>query len=170
MIHASESRLLFVISLLLVVFVWAVPAAWAEGQTPTPTLPNSSAPGVSKAAAEPLYTNYRGVSIGMSVEEVRGKLGKPESKGTRQDFFVISKQESAQVFYLTGKVSAVSVDYVGVESGAPTPMDVFGAEVTPMKNGRVYKMARYPKAGYWVSYNRTAGQTPTVSITMRKIR
>jgi len=28
---------------------------------------------------------------------------------------------------------------------------------------------RYPKAGYWVSYNRTAGNSPMITITMQAI-
>jgi hypothetical protein len=28
---------------------------------------------------------------------------------------------------------------------------------------------RYPKEGYWVSYSRTAGDTPIISITIQKM-
>ncbi len=138
--------------------------------SPSPTPVPSPSPVVVAPTAEPLYTNYRGVSIGMSIAEAQEKLGTPKSKGKRQDFFVFSEQESAQIFYLNGKVSAISVDYVGADSGAPTTMDVFGVEVAPGKNGRIYKLVRYRKEGYWVAYNRTPGKTPIVSITMRTMR
>ncbi len=147
----------------LVVFSGIVWPARAQEPTPSPT------PTASPAATpeEPVYTNYRGVSIDMNIAEAREKLGSPKSKGKRQDFYVFSDQESAQVFYLNNKVSAISIDYLG--ESAPTPMEVFGVDVKPMKNGRIYKMARYRTAGYWVAYNRTAGNSPIVSITMRRI-
>ncbi len=135
-------------ALMLGCFIWCFSDARAEGQSTT-TAAASPSPSMSQQTIGPLYTNYRGVRIGMSVDEAREKLGKPKSKGTRQDFYVFSKNESAEVFYLNGKVSAVSVDYVGGDSGAPTPVDVFGTDVKPMKSGRVYKLVRYPKAGYW---------------------
>lgn len=91
----------------------------------------------------PTYTNYRGVSIGTSMDEAREKLGTPKSKGKRQDFFVFLNSESAQIFYLNGRVSAISVDYVGGDSGAPTAFDVFGVDVTPQKSGRVYKLVEH---------------------------
>ena len=49
-------------------------------------------------------------------------------------------------------------------------MEVLGVEITPKKNGTIYKLVRYPDAGYWVAYSRTAGKSPIVSVTMRKIR
>lgn len=166
----SENRLPFQIILLILFFVWLVPVTPAQEESPTPSPDASSTPAVAKQSDEPAYTNYRGVFIGMSVGDAREKLGRPKSKGKRQDFFVFSKTETAQVFYLNGKVSAVSIDYLSADSGAPTPSEVFGFEVTPKKNGSVYKMVRYTKAGYWIAYNRTASKSPTISITMRKLR
>ncbi|MDQ3472149.1 MAG: hypothetical protein M3447_00280 [Acidobacteriota bacterium] len=171
MLHtSSENHLLVLAGLLFVIFVWLVPVAPAQEQSPTPTPAASPTPATPQQAAEPLYTDYRGVSVGMSVAEAREKLGAPKSKGKQQDFFVFSKTESAQVVYLDGKVRTVSVDYVGADSGAPTPMEVLGVEITPRKNGTIYKLVRYPDAGYWVAYSRTAGKKPIVSVTMRKIR
>ncbi len=37
-------------------------------------------------------------------------------------------------------------------------MEVLGVEIIPKKNGTIYKLIRYPDAGYWVAYSRTAGQ------------
>ncbi len=89
-------------------FALATLPAAAQEQMPTPT-----------PVSEPLYKEYKGVSLGMSVEEARRALGEPKSKGTRQDFFVFSEKEMAQVFYRDGKVSALSVNYIGEDSGAP---------------------------------------------------
>lgn len=170
MLHTSaENRWWLLRGLLVVVFAGLFPVDPAQGQSPTAS-PAPVAPAITQPAKTPLYTNYRGVSVGMSVAEAREKLGVPESKAKQRDFFVFSKTESAQVVYLDGKVRTVSVDYVGADSGAPTMMEVLGLEITPKKNASIYKLVRYPEAGYWVAYNRTAGKNPIVSITMRKMR
>lgn len=51
----------------------------------------------------------------------------------------------------------------------PSAKDVLGTDADARADGSLYKMLRYPKAGYWVSYNRTAGAEPTTTITMQKI-
>jgi hypothetical protein len=122
-------------------------------------------------ADKPLYVEYKGVRIGMETDEVRKKLGEPTDKGNVQDFFVFSEKESAQVFYdKTHKVMAISVNYVGEASGAPLPKVVLGTEVEAKADGAIHKMVRYPQAGYWVSYNRTGGDDPLVTVTMQKIQ
>ena len=119
---------------------------------------------------KPLFSEFKGVRIGMSADEARQKLGEPKDKGTEQDFFVFNEKQSVQVFYdKSGKVSAISIDFLGGGSDAPAPKAVFGAEIEAKPDGSMYKLVRYPKAGYWVSYNRTAGETPLVSVTIQKI-
>lgn len=116
----------------------------------------------------PVFTDYRGVSIGMAADEVRAKLDQIK-KGDRQDYLVLSEQESAQIYYDDkGKVTAISIDYFG-DGKAPTPEAVLGAAIQPKPDGSMYQLNRYPQAGYWVSYNRTAGDKPIVTITMQKI-
>lgn len=138
---------------------------------------NSNAPPVvspttasAQPPSEPVYREYKSVSLGTTTEEAREKLGKPKSKGPKQDFYVFSEQETAQVFYREQKVFAISVTYIGENSGAPAPMDVLGVDLTPKKNGSMYKLVRYPEAGYWVSYSRTAGKSPITTVTMQKRR
>jgi hypothetical protein len=46
---------------------------------------------------------------------------------------------------------------------------VLGVELIAKPNGSMYQLVRYPDAGYWVSYNRTAGDKPIVTITMQKM-
>jgi hypothetical protein len=122
-------------------------------------------------ADKPLYVEYKGIRIGMEAGEVRKKLGTPTDKGDVQDFFVFSEKESAQVFYdKTHKVMAVSVNYVGETGGAPLPKSVLGTEIEAKADGALHKMVRYPQAGYWVSYNRTAGSDPLITVTMQKIQ
>ena len=124
-----------------------------------------------KAADKPLFIEYKGVRIGMEADEVRKKLGEPTDKGDIQDFFQFSEKESCQVYYdKVRKVMAVSVNYVGDASGAPLPKVVLGVEIEAKADGAMYKMIRYPESGYWVSYNKTGGEDPLVTVTMQKIQ
>jgi hypothetical protein len=125
--------------------------------------------GNDKKADKPLYVEYKGVRLGMDASEVRLKLGEPKDKGDVQDFYMFSDQESAQVFYDKGKVMAVSVSYLGMKS-APLPKVVLGVDIEPKPDGGMYKLVRYPDAGYWVSYNRTGGSDPLITVTMQKIQ
>lgn len=118
----------------------------------------------------PAYKEYKGVHIGMTADEARKKLGNPTDKSDKQDFYAVSDSETVQVFYDNDKkVFAVSVLYMGAGvASAPTPKAVLGTEVEPAADGRIHKMVDYPKAGYWVSYSRTGGDTPIVTVTMQK--
>ncbi len=124
-----------------------------------------------KAVDKPLFIEYKGVRIGMGADEVRQKLGQPTDKGDVQDFFQFSEKESCQVYYdKVRKVMAVSINYVGDGSGAPLPKVVLGTEIEAKADGAMYKMVRYPDSGYWVSYNKTGGEDPLVTVTMQKIQ
>lgn len=119
----------------------------------------------------PAINEFRGVSIGMTADEVRKKLGDPSDKGEEQDFFVFNDKETAQVIYdkATRKVTAFSFDYMTGAREVPTAKAIFGSDVAPKADGSVHRLVRYPKAGYWLSFNRTAGDTPITSVTFQKI-
>jgi outer membrane protein assembly factor BamE (lipoprotein component of BamABCDE complex) len=133
---------------------------------------NSNAPAAKAEAAgeQPPFQEYKGVRIGMTTEEARKKLGSPTDKGDAQDFYVVSEKESVQVMYDGAhKVSALALIYMNAGDKAPTPKAVMGDELEARPDGSLYKLVRYPKAGYWVSYSRTAGNSPIVSVTMQKL-
>jgi hypothetical protein len=118
----------------------------------------------------PPYTGYRGVSIGMTVDEARQKLGSPREKADTQDFYVFSDNETAQIFYDgEKKVNALTVTYTGKLSEAPVPKAVFGDDAEVKPNGGIFKMVRYPKAGFWISYNKIIGDETVIMIAMKKI-
>jgi hypothetical protein len=120
----------------------------------------------------PVLQDYKGVKIGMTADEVRAKLGKAKSDDKDGFFYTISDFETVQVL-LDGqqKVRAISIMYDGE---SPNPMkfeDVFGKSVEPEKqaSGAIYKLVNYPDSGYWVSYNRMAGEKPMTIVVMQKM-
>jgi ABC-type microcin C transport system permease subunit YejE len=120
---------------------------------------------------EPLFHEYRGVQLGWLSDEVRKKLGSPTQKSEEQDFYVFNDKEMAQILYdkATHKVIAISVDFTSGAQNVPTPQQVFGADIDAKPDGSKYKLVRYPKAGFWLSYSRTAGDSPLVTVTMQKM-
>lgn len=127
--------------------------------------------GAGAVDADPIFHEYRGVQLGLLADDVRKKLGEPANKGDEQDFYVFGEKEMAQILYdkSTRKVITISVDFSNGAAGVLTPQQVFGAEIEAKPDGSKYKLVRYPKAGYWLSYSRTAGDTPTISVTITKI-
>jgi hypothetical protein len=125
---------------------------------------------VDEPESHPVFTEFKGVRLGMSADEARKKLGTPRDKSAEQDFYVFNDTQAVQIFYdKAGAVTAISIDFMTGASSIPSAKDVLGTEADAKPDGSVYKMLRYPKAGYWVSYSRTAGDSPTTTITMQKI-
>ncbi len=150
---------------LLVAITLTIAAGVSFAQTTRPR-PNAA------PDEDPVFNEYRGVKIGWLADEVRKKLGSPANKGDEQDFYVFSdSKETAQVLYdkATGKVTAISVDFMNGAREVITPQQVFGADFDGKPDGSKYKLVRYPKAGYWVSYSRTAGDTPIITVTIQQI-
>jgi len=117
---------------------------------------------------QPLYTDFRGVKLGMTPEEVRAKLGNPVLKDAELDYYVLSDNMIAQVVYdATHKARMISVDYAE-GAGAPEYRSIVGSELITKPDGSAYAMVRYESLGFWVSYNRTAGPVVIVTITIQK--
>ena len=119
---------------------------------------------------EPPFHAYKGVRIGMTTDEARKILGTPTDKGDKQDFYSFNDNESCQVYYDEAKkVFAVSVTYLG-GNDVPVPKTILGIDADRKDDGSLYKLVRYPKAGYWVSYTRTSGDSPMTILAMQKIQ
>jgi len=118
---------------------------------------------------QPLFTEYKGVKLGMVAQEVRKKLGDPVLKDDEMDYYIFSDGVTAQVAYDKAKtVKAISIDFAG-GTGAPDYRAVIGTELETRPDGSAYKAIRYETLGFWVSYNRTAGPVTTVTVTIQKI-
>jgi hypothetical protein len=127
-------------------------------------------PSTDEPEGRPAFSDFRGVHLGMTADEARKKLGSPRDKSAEQDLYVFNDTQAVQVFYdKAGAVTAISIDFLSGANAIPAAKEVLGTEADAKADGSVYKMLRYPKAGYWVSYSRTAGNSPTTTITMQKI-
>ena len=145
--------------LLLAALALAASAAQARAQGPA-----------DKAKEEPPFHEYKGVRLGMTADEARKLLGNPTDKDDKQDFYSFNEKESCQVYYdETKKVFAVSVTYLAPDA-APAPKTILGADADSKQDGSLYKMIRFPKVGYWVSYTRTSGEAPMTIIAMQRIQ
>lgn len=117
----------------------------------------------------PLYTDYKGVRLGMTAAEVRTKLAMSGMRIDDQEFYIFDTRETAQFAYDTAnKVKSISADYLG-GVGAPDYSSVVGPDINVKPDGSMYKMVRYEQLGFWVSYSRTANNPlQMVTITISK--
>jgi hypothetical protein len=126
--------------------------------------------GGANQVGQPLLRDYKGVTVGMTADQVHAKLGAPKEASPGQDFYSPSDGELLQVLYdRAQKVKLVAVTYVG-ETAAPTSRQVFGEEVAAAADGAINKLVHYPAAGLSVSYYRTGGTDPLVTVTIQKYR
>lgn len=124
----------------------------------------------ASAQDKPLFSEYKGVSIGMSMADVRQKLGKAKEETDAEDYWEFDNDESVRVLYDPDKtVRAISISYSATQAGAPTGVTVFGKEVEAKPDGSKYKLVNYSKAGFWISYVRTAGDDALVIVTLQKL-
>ena len=167
--NRSFTRPIFLL-LPVILIVCSIANAQTDSTAPQEAVAKVSSSMITAAKSNvPLFDDYRGVTIDMTADDVRSKLNNVK-KGSGQDLVAFSDHETAQIYYDDkGKVTAISIDYIGDNSGAPTPETVLGTTIEAKPDGSMYQLNRYSEAGYWVSYNRTAGAKPIVTITMPKM-
>ena len=125
---------------------------------------------IAQAHADSIIKEYRGVFIGTDRDQVHQKLGKPKNEYPGEDDFDVSETESVRVFFDDAKkVKAIVITYSGKLDAAPKPNDVIGEPIEPRADGGMYKMVRVEDKGFWVSYVKTAGENPSVMITVQSL-
>ena len=145
-------------------FFVVILATSSRAQTKTPQMKFNK---TDSTETQTIYREYRGVRIGMTIEETRNKLGDPVFKSDDQDVYVFSANETAQIVYNTShKVTCISTDYLG-GVGAPNYRTVVGSELETRPNGSKYKMVHFTNEGFWVSYNQSAGNVPMITVTIQ---
>lgn len=120
--------------------------------------------------AESQFKSYRGVSIGMTADQARAKLGTPKEKSAAGDYYVFSETESAQlIFEKDQTIRSITVNFTGDLKAALSPKDVFGTDIKKEADGSISKMVSFPKDGFWVSFVRTPGKDAMVVVTIQKL-
>jgi hypothetical protein len=142
--------------------------AVAKGQRPAPPVNTDRA---HSQIQQPLYTEYRGVRLGMTAAEARAKLGEPAMKSNEQDYFVVSSSETTQIAYdAFQKVITISTDYTDA-AAAPDYKVVLGDGVLLQRpDGSLFRMVQYKSAGMLVMYNKSAGVVPVITITLQVMK
>jgi len=173
----SRAAMFLQTGLILVLLFWLATAAFGQTtdtkQTATTTTTEMQKSETPKAVMMPVLQNYKEVKIGTTDDEVRDRLGKKATIDDKDGFFYQFDDEMAQIrLDKDKKVRLISITYPSDNKNTPKFEDVFGTDVKaePGADGMIYKLIRYPEAGYWVAYSRTAGDKPTVTITMQKMR
>lgn len=148
--------------------IGAIAMAISLGVMPASAQTQKATNALASAIQQPLYGDYKGVRIGMPAAEVRAKLGTPTMKADDQDYYIVSQSETVQIAYdAQYKATAISVDYIdGV--GAPDYRTVVGPDIERAADGSMHKRIDYESLGFWVSFHRTAGTVPTVTVTIQK--
>lgn len=124
----------------------------------------------NQAATAPMK-EFRKVGIGMSADDVESAWGEPKVKDDSGFLYNLSDSETAQIEVgPEKKVTAIAIMFKNGK-GAPSLAEVFGAGATADReqNGTVYKMVRYPDAGYWLSYYAGSGENAVTTITIRRL-
>lgn len=135
----------------------ATPEPQAEQAAPaTQTEPAAPAAQGTQTNA-PLIDDINGITLGMTANEVRDKLGKPDSGNGTSLYYELKNGQQIQLqLDAEKKVTMVAGIYTGAKADAPEFAEVFGPDKTPQpqENGNVYQRVRYSEAGYWVAYNK----------------
>jgi hypothetical protein len=156
------------------VILFALPAAAQIAEKEEVSSVVAAQPAVEAAAPAPFIDDVSGVSVGMTADEVKDKLGKPESSDASSMYYELDGSKTLRLrLDADKKVSLIAAMYMGNDANPPKVTDVFGPDVNiePGENGSVYKMVRYPSAGFWVAYSRlNAGGDPLTTITIQKLR
>jgi len=164
------SSMVYSVLAIAIVFAFGIVAFGQDTTTATVVAPQ---PKPSPAVIEPAVKELRGISLGMTVDEVRSKLGKPLSQDDSGLYYSFSNTESAQIgLNSDGKVRTIATIYSGGDQNAPKFEDVFGpsVQVAASDNGRLYKMVRYPSAGFWIAYSKIGtDKNELTTVTMKKI-
>ncbi|MGI9036092.1 MAG: hypothetical protein ACR2GD_08645 [Pyrinomonadaceae bacterium] len=172
----SRAAIILQAGSLIVLLFWLATAAFGQttggsmnkSQTAAAPVKKSETP---KAALMPVMKDYRGVTIGMTAKEVKDKLGKAKIEDKTGFYYKFSDDEKAQIVLGKNKnVRIISIRYSSKNENAPKIQDVFGADATatPAAGGAIYKLVRYPAAGYLIVYSKGGANGMTV-VTMQKM-
>lgn len=139
-------------------------------QTASPTVPETVPTAPKPTVEMPVIESVREIRLGMTIDEITAKLGKPEVQDKTGMLFELADGDSLQVgLDPDKKVRTIAAIFTADSKVTPAFADVFGPDAGEPE-GDVYKLERYNEAGFWVSFSRTNSiDKPMTIVTMRKI-
>jgi outer membrane protein assembly factor BamE (lipoprotein component of BamABCDE complex) len=148
--------------------LFAVVPAFSQTTTDGAGDKQENAAQVEKATPE--IDSLLEVKLGMTVEEVKKVLGKPEVQDNTGLVYNLDKGDTVQIgLDPEKKVRTIAAVFTADSKATPSFQKIFGTDVEDTE-GDVHKMERYPDAGYWVSFSRTNSKEKPVTVVMlRKI-
>lgn len=159
-----------VLLLILVLLGFLTAASNSSNSKARVRSPRTATPTPTPTASEPRFDSYRGVSIGMSAEVVRTKLGVPKETSASGEFYLVSESESIQIVYSRDRtVRSITVNFNGDLRSAPSTKEILGIDIKRGSDGSINKFVSFPKEGFWLSYVRTGGKDDAIVITIQKL-
>lgn len=156
----------FVLSAAAILTLSLAAAGQESDMTATVTPPQAA-----DQPAGPLVDDINGITLNMTAEQVRDKLGKPDAGDASMMYYDLDGGQQLQLrLDADKKVTMVAGIYSGKKIDAPEFTEVLGSEAPTPENGRIYKLVRYPSAGYWVAYSRIdLDSGPMTTVTIQKL-
>ena len=146
------------------------PAADPTATTPQPAKPDVVRPSTPQpTVVQPPASVYKNIKIGTTREEVRSTLGKAVIDDDDGLFYQLTDEMVQIRLDKDKKVRLIAVTYTSSLQNAPKYSDLFASEPVPSADGSIYHLQRFEDAGYWVSYSKTAGESPRLTVTMQKL-
>lgn len=162
--------------MLLLVLCWTA-TAHAQSEPPSPAgeqqekIERETAAPQTNTAPKPAITSLDDIRLGMTIDEVKAALGKPDVEDKTGMLFTPGRHSVQVGVDDKGTVRTIAVVYTDGDKDAPTFEQIFGPSVeAPEPGGNIYKLIRYPEAGFWLSYSVTnPGDKPITAVTMRRM-
>lgn len=113
-----------------------------------------------------VFSEYKGVKLGMKREAVKAAMGSPESASDTSDDFKLTGDDTMTVHYDNGEVKAIQLSFLDPKN-APAWKDVVGdAPVSELSNGGKTARKTMEAEKFWVTiYQSKEGTTTRITIS-----
>lgn len=164
----THKKALIILSLIVLMVALIAPQACLGHFDSVSNVFASSTHSPAPTAAKHI-TDYRGIWLGARATDVRAKLGAPKDMSDVIDVYSFAETETVLFYYDEAlSVKAIMATFAGDLTKAPTPIQIFGEDADVKEDGSIFKMVRYEKERFWISYTKTAGDEKLVTIAVQK--
>ena len=121
---------------------------------------------VGHSAQNKVFSEFKGVKLGMKREAVKAAMGSPENSSDTSDDFKLTGDDTMTVHYDNGDVKAIQLSFLDPKN-APAWKDVVGdAPVSELSNGGKTARRTIEAEKFWVTiYQSKEGTTTRITIS-----